>query len=334
MNETTGASAAESGFADLTPDTVLGLVESSLGRPCSNICRPLTSYINRVYEVGLADGSFVIAKFYRPGRWSRDALQDELDFVDELAAEELPVVPPMRGADGQLLHEGGGMRFAVLPKRGGRALDEPTPHDWMHIGRLLARMHAIGARRAPRDRIRIGPDDSLATHLRYILDSGALSGAVQRHYEAAVRTIADTIRPLFETVETGRIHGDCHRCNILHRPGEPFHLIDFDDMAVGPAVQDLWMLLPGRVRDCPSEIESLLEGYETFHSFDRATLRLVEPLRAMRFLHYTAWCARQKADGGFVRLAPDWGTPTYWAQEIAELEKQHQEILDDLEAGA
>jgi Ser/Thr protein kinase RdoA (MazF antagonist) len=333
VNDTTEAPAGGTGFEDLTPDAVLGLVEASLGRPCSNICRPLTSYINRVYEVGLADGSFVIAKFYRPGRWSREALQDELDFVDELAAEELPVVPPMRGADGQLLHEGGGMRFAVLPKRGGRALDEPAPHDWMHIGRLLARMHAVGTRHAPRDRIRIGPDDSMATHLRYIIDSGAMSDAVRRRYETVVRTITDTIRPLFEGVETGRIHGDCHRCNILHRPGEPFHLIDFDDMAVGPAVQDLWMLLPGRVRDCPAEVESLLEGYETFHPFDRAALRLVEPLRAMRFLHYTAWCARQKADGGFVRLAPEWGTPTHWAQEVAELEKQHQEILDDIEAG-
>ena len=158
-----------------------------------------------------------------------------------------------------------------------------------------------------------------------------MSDAVRRRYEAAARSIADAVRPLFEGIEAGRIHGDCHRCNILHRPGEPFHLIDFDDMAVGPAVQDLWMLLPDRVRDCPAEIESLLEGYETFHTFDRATLRLVEPLRAMRFLHYTAWCARQMADGGFVRLAPDWGTPTYWAQEIAELEKQRQEILDDLE---
>jgi Ser/Thr protein kinase RdoA (MazF antagonist) len=334
VNDSPEKSPGRPAFGDLTPDAVLAMVETALGRRSSGICRPLNSYINRVYEVGMSDGSFVIAKFYRPGRWSREALQDEMDFVDELAEEELPVVPPIRGADGLLLHEGGGMYFALLPKKGGRALDEPAPNEWMHIGRLLARMHAVGARRQPRDRIRIGPDDSMATHLRYVLDSGSMSGGILQRYEAAVRSIVEIIRPLFEGVETGRIHGDCHRCNILHRPGEPFHLIDFDDMAVGPAVQDLWMLLPGRAGECAVEIESFLEGYETFHPFDRLALRLIEPLRAMRFLHYTAWCARQAADGGFVRLAPDWGAPAYWAQEIAELEKQRQEILDDLEARA
>lgn len=327
-NETGGAA-----FADLTPDAVLGMVEAALGRRCSNLCRPLTSYINRVYEVGLSDGTLVIAKFYRPGRWSPAALQDELEFVDELAAEELPVVPPLRGVDGELLHEQAGIHFAVLPKRGGRPLDEPAPNEWAHIGRLLARMHVVGARRRPRDRIQIGPNHSMTEHLEYVLDSGAMAPAIRRRYEAIVRAIADLIRPLFDGVEMGRIHGDCHRGNILHRPGEPFHLIDFDDMALGPAVQDLWMLLPGRVEDSPRELDALLEGYETFRPFDRGTLRLVEPLRAMRFLHYTAWCARQKADGGFARLASDWGTPAFWEQEIRDLEVQRQEILDALEDG-
>ncbi len=268
-------SAAASVFGDLTPDAVLDAVEAALGRPCTNVCRPLNSYINRVYEVGLA-GSLVIAKFYRPGRWSTEALQDELEFVDELAAEELPIVPPIRGRDGRLLHEAGGIRFAVLPKRGGRALGEPTPNEWAHIGRLLARMHSIGARRMPRDRIRIGPNHSMATHLRYILDHGRLPPATARRYEAAAEAIRELVRPLFDGVEIHRIHGDCHRGNILHRPGDPFHLIDFDDMAVGPAVQDLWMLLPGRPAECPAELDRLLEGYGTFCSFDRSTLRLVD----------------------------------------------------------
>jgi len=285
-----------------------------------------------VYEVGLADGSFVIAKFYRPGRWSRDALQDEVDFVDELAAEELPVIPPLRGADGGLLHDAGGISFSLLPKKGGRPLDEPAPNEWAHIGRLLARMHAVGARRRPRDRMELSPRGSMTTHLRFILESGALSGEAARAYETAARKIFDLIDPLFRDADSGRIHGDCHRGNILHRPGEPFHLIDFDDMAVGPAVHDLWMLLPGRAADCRAEIECLLEGYETFHTFDRTSLRLIEPLRAMRFLHYTAWRARQKADGGFARLAPDWGTPDFWTRETHELEVQRREILDALEA--
>lgn len=322
------AESMNAGFADLTPDTVLEQTERALGRRCSNICRPLSSYINRVYEVGVADGSFVVVKFYRPGRWSDTALQDELEFVAELAAEELPVVPPLPGPDGRLLHLHGDMRFAVYPKRGGRALDEPAPNDWVHIGRLLARMHTVGARRPPRDRIEIGPRHSAAGHLQALLAPGIIPARLVEPYRRAVEGILDLIAPAFEGIEKIRIHGDCHRCNILHRPGEPFHVIDFDDMAVGPPVQDIWMLLPGRVAESRVELDHLLEGYETFRDFDYSSLKLVEPLRALRFVHYTAWCARQKADGGFTRLAPDWGTPAHWTQEIAELEKQRQEILD------
>ncbi len=318
-------------FSALTPDRVLDAVETALGVRCANLCRPLTSYINRVYEVGLADGRLVIAKFYRPGRWSRAALLDEQEFVDELAREEIAVVPPLPGPDGALLHDAGGVAFAVLPKRGGRACDEPDAEGWRQIGRMLARVHAVGARRAPRDRLRLHPRESAAAHLRYILDSGLVPAAQRDRYERTVRGLIERIAPLFEGFETHRLHGDCHRMNILHRPGEPFHLIDFDDMAVGPAVQDLWMLLPGRVRDCPRELDDLLEGYETFRDFDRGSLRLVEPLRAMRFLHYTAWCARQKADGGFARLAPDWGTPDFWTAELQALDQQRQEIEDALE---
>ncbi len=322
------AESMNAGFADLTPDTVLEQTERALGRRCSNICRPLSSYINRVYEVGVADGTFVVVKFYRPGRWSDTALQDELEFVAELAAEELPVVPPVPGPDGRLLHLHGDMRFAVYPKRGGRALDEPAPNDWVHIGRLLARMHTVGARRPPRDRIEIGPRHSAAGHLQALLAPGIIPARLVEPYRRAVEGILDLIAPAFEGIEKIRIHGDCHRCNILHRPGEPFHVIDFDDMAVGPPVQDIWMLLPGRVAESRVELDHLLEGYETFRDFDYASLKLVEPLRALRFVHYAAWCARQKADGGFTRLAPDWGTPAHWTQEIAELEKQRQEILD------
>lgn len=324
------AESSGAGFSSLTPDAVLEQTEQALGRRCSNICRPLSSYINRVYEVGLATGEMVVVKFYRPGRWSDAALQDELDFVAELHAEELPVVPPITGPDGHLLHVQGDMRFAVYPKRGGRALDEPAPNDWVHIGRLLARMHAIGARHMPRDRIVIGPRDSAAGHLRDLMAPGILPPRLVEPYRRAVEGIFELVAPLFDEVERIRIHGDCHRCNILHRPNEPFHLIDFDDMAVGPPVQDLWMLLPGRVRDSRLELDFLLEGYEMFRDFDHATLKLVEPLRALRFVHYAAWCARQKADGGFARLAPDWGTPDYWTQEIRELEKQRQEIVDEL----
>ncbi len=315
-------------FGSLEPDRVIDAVEQVLGARCSNLCRPLNSYINRVYEVGLDDGGCVIAKFYRPGRWSDAALQDELDFLGELHAAEVPVVPPIAGADGKVLHLSAGTRFVLFPKRGGRQLDEISGAEWTHLGRLIARLHAIGSVHAPRDRVRLDPTVVTREHLRYILNSGTMDRGMSDRYFDLVETLVADIAPLFDDVEMFRIHGDCHRGNILHRPGEGYHLLDFDDMCTGPAIQDLWLLLPDRLSRAREEVELLLEGYETFLSFPRETLRLIEPLRAMRFIHYTAWCARQKADGGFARLAPDWGKPAFWRQEIAELERQIQEIAD------
>ena len=317
-------------FSTLTPDVVINLVEASLGKRCSNMCRTLNSYINRVYEVELEEGGWVIAKFYRPGRWSRDALQDEQDFVTELAAQEISVVAPLQCSDGRFLQEHDGMYFALLPKKGGRPCDEPSLRERVSLGRLLARVHAIGSLHPPRDRIQIDPHKWTAGQLEFLLGAELIPPTLKTKFEAVARSIIGTIAPLFEGVDGIRIHGDCHPANILYRPGEPFHLIDFDDMAVGPPVQDLWMLLPDHLKNCRPELEALLEGYETFHDFDRRTLKLIEPLRAMRFIHYTAWCARQKADGGFARLAPEWGTAGFWRQEIHDLEKQYQEILDAL----
>lgn len=315
-------------FGTLTPDAVIGAVERALGTRCTNICRQLASYINRVYDVGLDAGGSVIAKFYRPGRWSADALQDELDFLRELHEAEVPVVPPLAGPDGQLLHDWHGVRFAVFPKKGGRPPDEPQGNDWVHIGRLIARLHAVGARQAPRDRLRLHPQESTRTHLDFILRSGTLPSGLRTAYSNAVGELIEEIAPLFDGVEEHRIHADLHFGNLLNRPGESYHILDFDDMAVGPAVQDLWLILPERLARARAEAELLLEGYETFLPFPRETLRLIEPLRAMRFIHYTAWCARQKADGGFSRLAPDWGSRGFWSQEIADLERQRQEIRD------
>lgn len=313
-------------FSHLTPDAVIEAVEQALGVRCSNLCRPLNSYINRVYEVGLDSGGYVIAKFYRPGRWSREALQDELDFLGELHAAEIPVVPPLPGPGGALLHATAKTWFAVFPKRGGRPLDEPTPEDWTQLGRLIGRMHAVGRAHAPRDRVTLHPRVSTTGHLEYILESGTLAPRYRAAYEEAVTDLIRQIEPLFEDVEMQRVHGDCHRGNILFRPGEGYHLLDFDDMAVGPAVQDLWMILPDRLPRSRGELDRLLDGYETFQEFPDTTLRLIEPLRAMHFIHFTAWCARQKADGGFARLSPGWGSEEFWRQEIAELAKQKEEI--------
>ncbi len=318
-------------FGALTPDAVINGVEGALGVRCSNLCRPLSSYINRVYEIGLDAGGFVIAKFYRPGRWSREALQDELEFLKELHAADISVVPPLPGVNGVCLHNLAGIWFSVFPKKSGRPLDEPTRDQWPQLGRLIARMHSVGAQHQPRDRIIINPQQSTLGHLRYILESGTVTARFRDEYEQTAMDLIALIAPLFNGVETMRLHADCHRGNILYRPDEGYHLLDFDDMAVGPAIQDLWLILPDRLPRARLELDLLLGGYTTFMPFPHATLRLIEPLRAMRFIHYTAWCARRNADGIFARLTPDWGSPAFWRQEIADLQIQRQEIMDALD---
>jgi Ser/Thr protein kinase RdoA (MazF antagonist) len=317
------------GFGALTPDAVMDCAERVSGRRASGVCRPLSSYINRVYEIGLEDGGFLVAKFYRPGRWTREALQDEHDFLRELAAGEIPAVAPLADADGRTLHENGGMAFALFPRMGGRACDEPSRAEWLQIGRLIGRIHQVGAARPAEHRITIDPRHSSRIHLDFLRDSGAIPREVQDRYLDAAQMLLDRIAPLFDGVALQRIHGDLHRMNLLWRPDEGFHAIDFDDMANGPAIQDLWMLLPDRLPAARPEFDLLLEGYETFAEYDDAQTRLIEPLRAMRFLHYAAWCARQAADSGRGILHPEWGTADFWRRELADLQRQAQDI-DDL----
>lgn len=321
--------ASESDFDHLTPDLVLDLVEDALGVRCSSICRPLNSYINRVYEVPLVDGDPVIAKFYRPGRWSHEALLEEHQFLLDLEEAEVPVIAPVRTESGQTLHCADGTYFAVFPRKGGRVCDEPTDDEWEQLGRLIARVHVVGSQREARHRVLMTPKGAAGQHVDYVLSSGMVAPSCQQEYEDVAREILESISGLFDKTEPIRIHGDCHRQNIIHRPGESFYIIDFDDMARCEPVQDIWMLLPGRVQDARRELECFLEGYSMFRDFDRSSLHLVEPLRAMRYLHFTAWCVHQAADGGFARLTPDWGTDSYWRQQIHELCKQQQEIEDD-----
>ncbi len=320
--------AGAAGFAALTPDAVMDRAERASGRRVSGICRPLTSYINRVYEVGLEDGGFLVAKFYRPGRWTREALQDEQDFLLELAADEISVVAPLADAEGRTLHEEDGIFFALFPRMGGRPCDEPSREEWLQIGRLLGRIHQVGARHSAANRLELHPRKSSRTHLEFLRDSGAIPSEVQGRYLDVAQRLLDRIAPMFDGIETQRLHGDLHRMNLLWRPGEGFHAIDFDDMAMGPAIQDLWMLLPDRLPAARPEFELLLEGYDTFAEYDDAQTRLIEPLRAMRYLHYAAWCARQKADGGRGLLAADWGTAEFWRRELADLQRQARDIED------
>jgi len=322
------SSSGAADFSALTPDVVMDRTEQVSGHRASGICRPLTSYINRVYEVGLENGDFLIAKFYRPGRWDHVALQDEHDFLLELAEAELAVVAPIADAAGDTLHEEGGIAFTLFPRKSGRPCDEPQRSEWLQIGRLLGRIHQVGSQRAAAHRIVLDPRRSSQTHLEFLRDSGVMPSEVASRYLDAARRILDRIAPLFDGLETQRLHGDLHRMNLLWRPSEGFHAIDFDDMVMGPVIQDLWMLLPDRLPAARIELNQLLEGYETFAEYDDAQTRLIEPLRAMRYLHYAAWCARQKADGARGLLGAEWGGADFWRRELADLERQGQDIQD------
>ncbi|MGV1101000.1 serine/threonine protein kinase [Thiovibrio sp. JS02] len=316
----------ENVFHRLNPDLVLTLVEKALGVRCTNLCRPLASYINRVYELELEDGAGLVVKFYRPGRWTPGALRDEHDFLLELASREIPVIAPLETqANGTLCrHEE--MYFAVFPKCGGRSYDEYNDDQWLEIGRLLGRIHAVGAGRRPEGRIVMTPDRSTRQQVDFLLAGNFIPPDLAREFASLASTLIAEITPLFADAELIRIHGDCHFSNLIYRPGESFYVIDFDDMALGPPVQDFWMLLPGYREESFAEIDLFLEGYETFRDFDRKSLALIEPLRAMRFIHYTAWCAFQVAEEGLSRVVADFGSREYWQRELNDLADQLEKI--------
>jgi len=317
----------QTAFHSLTPDRVITLVEKELDRRCTNLCRPLISYINRVYELQADDGSGLVVKFYRPGRWSRAGLQDEHDFVNELAAQEIPVVAPLMLNNGSSLGSYENIYFAVYPKTGGRSFDEYNDEQWLELGRLLGRTHNVGALHLPQDRLTMAPGRSTRLQVDYILNGEFMPHDLLNRFKELTDSLIKQISPHFDNTGMIRIHGDCHFSNLIYRPDESFYIIDFDDMAVGPPVQDFWMLLPGYREDSLAEIEIFLEGYEMFRDFDMSSLRLIEPLRAMRYIHYTAWCAYQYAEDGETRAAADFGSRHYWQAEMDDLEDQLERIV-------
>ena len=317
---------AHAAFQGLTPERILEAVETALQTTCTNLCRPCNSYINRVYELESAERDRLIVKFYRPGRWPLQAIQNEHDFLLELAAEEIPVIAPLPLRHGGTIGQCGTVFFAVFPWRGGRSIDEFSDDQWLAIGRLLGRMHLVGARNTAAHRARLHPAVTTAAQVAYIRSSGLIPEDLSESYGQIADRLIAAITPLFSGHETIRIHGDCHTGNLVYSPGASLLLIDFDDMVVGPPVQDFWMLLPGRQEDAAAETDLLIEGYETFRPFARNTLRLIEPLRAMRFIHYSAWCAHQVVEDGATAVVPDFGSRAYWQIEIDDLNDQLQRI--------
>ena len=317
-------------FDLLTPHVVLAAVESAFGLALDGTLSAYPSYVNRVYGLAAEGGQAYVAKFYRPGRWSEEAILEEHTFVQDCAEAELPVVAPLQDRDGATLasvtSDDGGTEetfdFALYPRKGGRSFDAESAGDWVRLGGLVGRLHAVGERRQAEHRLACTPQASTSEFLRELESAGVVPAKHAAEFFGLAREALAGIAPLFDGVALQRIHGDCHRGNILDRAGEGLLLIDFDDMMRGPAVQDLWLLLPDRASSSRRELELILEGYEAFHPFQRATLALIEPLRLMRLVYYLAWSARQRDDLRFRQSNPGWGGEAFWSKEIEDLRDQ------------
>lgn len=309
-------------FSELTPDFILNALES-LGLHCDGRLLALNSYENRVYQVGMEDAQPLVAKFYRPHRWSDAAIQEEHDFVQALAESEIPVVAPlMKEGKSLLFYEG--FRFAIFPRRGGRApeLGDPETLEW--LGRFIGRIHAIGAtadfvHRPTLDIASFGEEPR-----DYLLSHGFIPADLDAAYRSVVDQALDGVRRCFDragNVSRIRLHGDCHPGNVLWTDDGP-HFVDFDDCRMGPAIQDLWMLLSGERGDMTRQMSDVLAGYEDFCEFDPRELHLIEALRTLRLIHYSAWLARRWDDPAFPMNFPWFNTQHYWQNRILELREQ------------
>lgn len=324
-------------FAALTPAEVLDALDRVGFRGDGRILQ-LNSYENRVFRVMLEEGSAVVAKFYRPGRWTVAQILEEHAFTRELADEEVPAMAPLpmagdseetglRGTPPTLLVLGpveAPQRVSVSPWLGGRDPTVETPAQWQRLGRLIGRVHAVGARTRFRHRTTLTPALGLEA-IEVLLALDMVEPSLRPRWESAARRAADGVAKAFERLgpdTTIRLHGDAHRGNLLER-GEELHLVDFDDACNGPAMQDLWLFLDGHESDeRRRQLDALLRGYEDFMDFDDAQLRLIEPLRTLRLLRHSAWIAQRWSDPAFPRAFPQFGTPNHWADQLDQL--QHQ----------
>ena len=304
-------------FFALTPDRVLGAGEVG-GLRCTGRCLPLRAFENRVYEIELEDERRLIVKFYRPGRWSRETILDEHAFLLDLAAAEIPAVAPFDLGNGRTLNEIEGIYYAAFPKVRGRTLDELDAEARRRIGRTIGRMHAVGAARDAPHRPRLDVQRYVHEPLEVLAKGDFIPGTLGPRYRDVALRIADAVAGPLAAARVQRIHGDLHMGNILWATDGPV-LVDFDDCLVGPPVQDLWLLARGDSEEARRARADLLEGYELFREFDRATLALCEPLRALRIVHMSGWIARRWEDPSFPPAFPNFREHRYWMQEYEEL---------------
>ena len=320
MSETTSSS--HHAYQALTPDLVLDAVEAC-GYLSDARILALNSYENRVYQVGIEGASPLIAKFYRPGRWTDAQIIEEHEFSAALKELDISVVPPLADDEGQTLREYQSFRFALYPRQGGHAPNLDDFDALLSLGRTLGRMHALGKARPFKHRPALDIASFGEESYSFLLDNDFIPAGLRESYRTLGADLLKSCKAIFARVNYSpiRLHGDCHPGNILWRDDVP-HFVDFDDARMGPAVQDLWMLFNGEREQQTAQLSELLDGYREFCDFDLAELQLIEALRSLRIMHYSAWLARRWDDPAFPRHFPWFNTERYWGEHILELREQ------------
>ena len=314
---------AKQAFAGLTPDQILDAVET-LGARCDGRFLALNSYENRVYRVGLEDRPPVVVKFYRPRRWSDQAILEEHRFTLALAQQEIPVIAPWMDERGLSLHHQGPFRFAVYPCHGGRPPEPDNPEQLELLGRFLGRIHALGAVKPFAYRPRLDIESFAVQPSRFLLAQGFIPDHLVAAYQSLTADLITQLRIGMDRVgriRMLRLHGDCHPGNILWGESGPL-IVDFDDARMGPAVQDMWMFLSGESVQMRMSLEHLLEGYSRFAAFNPMEIQLIEPLRTLRLIHYAGWLASRWDDPAFPLAFPWFNTTRYWEEHILTLREQ------------
>ena len=317
-------------FQQLAPDEILNAVES-LGYQCDGHVTALNSYENRVYQIGIQDAKPVIAKFYRPQRWTDDCILEEHAFTAELHEQEIPVITPIADERGQTLFQTGAYRIALYPRVGGRAPELDDPVHLSQLGRCIARIHNVGAIRPFVHRPVIDIQSYVTTPCEFLLSNNFLPADLRAAYESITKYLIPAIEACFTragTFDSIRLHGDCHIGNILWYDDAPF-IVDFDDARSGPAIQDLWMFLSGDRNYMNARLHDLLDGYTEFKSFDPRELHLIEALRTMRMIHFAGWLARRWTDPAFVQAFPWFNSQDYWENHILHLKEQLALMQDE-----
>jgi len=280
---------------------------------------------NRVYDLEMEDEENRIIKFYRPGRWPRETIQSEHDFLKIALADEIPVVAPIADENGVTLHEYDGIYYALFPKRPGRLEPELNKEQLIRLGRYLARLHNAGEKLKNVPRAKLTPEHYGLGSLKIIDDLNILAPGLGPIYMSICKDICQRITPMFQNVMIYLTHGDCHAGNILWKGDEPF-FIDFDDMLYAPPVQDMWMLIGGDDEYAMKNRDILVDAYLEIREFDERTFKLIEPLRALRMIYFSAWIAKRWDDGAFKMAFPHFGTEKYWQQQIEHLSAQLERI--------